>query len=75
MWSQRGRHWRKGGGPSLINDRGRAAFEVEDTDSNCAEVNCNDPDLRAGCMKTCNVFLDDENDYQQGLYRQTYFGY
>jgi len=79
IWSQRGRHWRRGGdgGPGLAGDVGRAPFPFEDKAAGCTLDDCanegNRP--RNACLKTCRVFMDDESEYMPGKGRREVFGY
>ena len=78
IWSQRGRHWNKGGGgPGLAGDRGRAPFPFEDVAEGCTRDDCaNEGDRpRNACLKTCGVFMDDETEYMPGKERREVFGY
>ncbi|KAL7540281.1 hypothetical protein ACHAXR_009997 [Thalassiosira sp. AJA248-18] len=76
IWAQRGRHWRRGGGPGLQFDQGRAAFEVGgDVYENCTEEACNTEKGRNKCLKTCKVFMDDISDYKPDMERRELLGY
>ncbi|KAL3810922.1 hypothetical protein ACHAXA_008772 [Cyclostephanos tholiformis] len=80
IWSQRGRHWRKGedgGGPGLVGDLGRSKFPFEDKATGCAWDDCeNEGDNpRNACLKTCRVFMDDESEYMPGKARREVMGY
>jgi hypothetical protein len=79
MWRQRGRHWDKNGGRSLMEDVGRTSFSVEDDSDDCSRYQCLAVEVDVGgyrndCMKTCEVFMDD-NDYQPGERRHKVLGY
>lgn len=79
IWSQRGRHWHKDGGRSLETDLGRTPFAVEDALDECdkkvLDGKCiGDTEERAGCLKTCGVFVDDAV-YKPGEERRKVFGY
>jgi len=65
--SQRERLWTRDGTASLVNDKGRKPFNVQDEDSDCARSKhlC-DTDLlgkRLRCPKTCNLYMEDEVYY------------
>ncbi len=80
IWSQRGRHWRRGedgGGPGLVGDLGRSTFPFEDKARGCTWDDCeNEGDNpRNACLKTCRVFLDDESEYMPGKARREVMGY
>ncbi|KAK1744209.1 hypothetical protein QTG54_004742 [Skeletonema marinoi] len=78
VWTQGGRHWSKKGGRSLVDDVGRKPFNVEDEMEGCKKHLCiRDDDegrYRNSCMKTCNVFMNDE-DYKPGTERREVYGY
>ena len=79
IWSQRGRHWHKDGGRSLVNDLGRTPFHVEDELNGCEKRVLNgecmgDTPARRQCLKSCGVFMDDEK-YKPGKKRSEVFGY
>ena len=78
VWTQRGRHWSKEGGRSLVDDVGRKPFNVEDRMDGCRKDLCIREDdegmYRNQCMKTCKVFMDDE-DYKPGKERREVYGY
>jgi len=78
VWRQRGRHWSKNGGRSLVNDIGRKPFNVEDNMKGCKKELCTQEDdggrYRNECMKTCKVFIDDD-EYKPGSERVDIFGY
>lgn len=78
VWTQRGRHWSKEGGRSLVDDIGRKPYNVEDRMEGCRKDLCiRDDDegmYRNQCMKTCKVFEDDE-DYKPGKKRREVYGY
>eukprot|EP00571_Detonula_confervacea_P015902 CAMPEP_0172302918 /NCGR_PEP_ID=MMETSP1058-20130122/4556_1 /TAXON_ID=83371 /ORGANISM="Detonula confervacea, Strain CCMP 353" /LENGTH=351 /DNA_ID=CAMNT_0013013575 /DNA_START=358 /DNA_END=1413 /DNA_ORIENTATION=+ len=76
MWAQRGRHYRRGGGPGLFDDRGRAPLEAPDRGW-CSKEDCTDEDReedRHRCKKTCNLILDDA-EYKLGMRRSALFAY
>ncbi|KAL7542150.1 hypothetical protein ACHAXR_011563 [Thalassiosira sp. AJA248-18] len=76
VWSHRGRHWRKDGGHGLVDDLGRRPFEFDDEEDGCTKDDCtNDTERgRNGCLKTCNVFMDD-SVYKPGNERREVLGY
>jgi hypothetical protein len=78
VWRQRGRHWSKDGGRSLVNDIGRKPFNVEDNMKGCKKELCTQEDdggrYRNECMKTCKVFIDDD-EYKPGSERVEIYGY
>ena len=71
MWSQRGRHWNKNDGRSLVEDVGRKPLLlVQDDMDGCEEDKClvaNDgiAEYRNNCKRTCKIFIDDRK-YQPG---------
>jgi len=81
-WTQRGRHWNKNGGPSLMEDVGRKSFYVQDDNvGECEKDIClavkdeNDiGEYRNECMRTCEVFMDDRA-YRPGERRHDVLGY
>lgn len=78
VWTQRGRHWSKKGGRSLVDDEGRKPLNVEDETKGCKKHLCTQEDdggrYRNKCMKTCKVFMDDD-DYKPGKERREVLGY
>jgi len=79
--AQKGRHWHKDGGRSMLDDEGRAPLVVKDQIPGCAErVGPNKEkcfvhtEERQKCWKTCGAFIDDE-DYRPGVSRKTVYGY
>ncbi len=78
VWTQRGRHWSKKGGRSLVDDVGRKPYNVEDEIRGCKKHLCTQEDdggsYRNKCMKTCKVFMDDD-DYKPGKERREVYGY
>jgi len=67
LLAQAGRHW--GGNNSLATDKGRDRLFVEDERDDCpslAEQGMCDKSLefRNECLKSCNVFMDDETYYE-----------
>jgi hypothetical protein len=82
MWTQRGRHWNKNGGRSLVEDIGRRSFHVRDDVDGCFKDEClassdtveDIGEYRNECMRTCNVFMDDR-EYRPGESRREILGY
>ena len=78
IWSQRGRHWRKGdGGSGIAGDLGRAPFSFQDKAKGCTVEDCNNEGTRPrnSCLKTCKVFMDDDSEYMPGKERRMVLGY
>ena len=78
IWSQRGRHWRKGDdGSGILGDLGRAPFPFQDKDKGCTLEDCNNEGKhpRNSCLKTCKVFMDDDSEYMPGRERRMVLGY
>jgi hypothetical protein len=79
-WAQRGRHWDKNGGRSLVEDVGRRSYYVQDDEDGCERDMCLDAkdsnigEYRNECLRTCNVFMDDR-DYRPGESRREILGY
>ncbi|KAL7453784.1 hypothetical protein ACHAWC_005431 [Mediolabrus comicus] len=80
VWAQRGRHWSKNDGRSLMNDIGREPFNVVDEVDGCKAELCNmeeeegDGWYRNKCAKTCKVYMDD-GEYKPGTARSQVYGY
>ena len=79
MWAQRGRHWNKNGGRSLVNDVGRRSLQVQDDVDGCEEGMCLTAkdgivEYRNKCKRTCKIFIDDRK-YQPGESRHDILGY
>ena len=79
VWAQRGRHWSKDGKRSLVEDIGRKEIDVEDELEDCEARTRNgeckgNTRERSGCVKTCRVYLRDE-EYKPGMKRREFFGY
>ena len=60
--AQKGRHW--GGNNSLVGDRGRKSFEIEDEWESCPELvkqGMCETDIwntRLNCVKSCNIYME-----------------
>jgi hypothetical protein len=81
IWAQRGRHWSKTDKKrSLVNDLGRKSMNVKDELSDCEKITRNgelcrgNTKERSGCLKTCRVYLHDD-EYKPGSKRSDFFGY
>ncbi len=79
VWSQRGRHWSKEGGRSLVGDLGRTGLKVEDEWEDCEERvkkgGCvGDTEERTNCLRTCEVYIHD-SVYKPGEERRKVLGY
>ena len=79
MWSQRGRHWNRNGGRSLVEDAGRRSMRVQDDVDGCQEDKClaakvGIEEYRNNCKRTCKIFIDDRI-YQPGESRHDVLGY
>lgn len=79
IWAQRGRHWSKDGKKSLVKDIGRKEIDVKDQLKDCEKITRNgeckmNSKERSGCLKTCRVYLEDE-EYKPGMRRSEFFGY
>ena len=79
VWAQRGRHWSKNDGRSLMNDIGREPFNVVDEVDGCKAELCMEEEegdgwYRNKCAKTCKVYMDDD-EYKPGTARSQVYGY